>query len=122
MRAHIQAAVDGNLERLGVDHIDLLQVRHGCGLPTTCLVREPCASGSRELYDLIVSGAQIHWPDRYVPLFGASGYDVANEREEVPFEEQLRGMEAVIKAGKVCRAPRWLDSTVFDQYTKSIST
>ena len=31
-RAHIQAAVDGNLERLGVDHIDLLQARHGCGL------------------------------------------------------------------------------------------
>ena len=25
--AHIQAAVDGNLARLGVDHIDLLQVR-----------------------------------------------------------------------------------------------
>ncbi|KAK9844071.1 hypothetical protein WJX81_003751 [Elliptochloris bilobata] len=66
--AHIQAAVDGNLERLGVDHIDLLQ---------------------------------IHWPDRYVSLFGASGYDAANEREAIPFEEQLRGMEAVIKAGKV---------------------
>ena len=45
--------------------------------------------------------AQIHWPDRYVPLFGASGYDVANEREAIPFEEQLRGLEAVIKAGKV---------------------
>ena len=34
-RAHIQAAVDGNLERLGVDHIDLLQVRCGCACFST---------------------------------------------------------------------------------------
>ena len=46
---------------------------------------------------------QIHWPDRYVPLFGAPSYDVANERkEDIPFEEQLRGLEKVVKAGKVC--------------------
>ncbi|KAF8062037.1 tas [Scenedesmus sp. PABB004] len=45
---------------------------------------------------------QIHWPDRYVPLFGAGAYDIANERpDDVPFEEQLRGLEDVIKAGKV---------------------
>lgn len=67
--AQIQKSVDASLKRLGVDHIDLLQ---------------------------------IHWPDRYVPLFGAPAYDKANERpEDVPFEEQLRGMEEVIKAGKV---------------------
>lgn len=41
-------------------------------------------------------------PDRYVPLFGAGPYDAAQERpDDVPFEEQLRGMERVIKAGKV---------------------
>lgn len=60
---------------------------------------------------MLVAGAQIHWPDRYVPLFGASGYDVANEREAVPFEEQLRGMEAVVTAGKVrapCEHERWI--------------
>ena len=46
--------------------------------------------------------SQIHWPDRYVPLFGAAAYDVANEREgDIPFEEQLRGLEEVVKAGKV---------------------
>ena len=44
---------------------------------------------------------QVHWPDRYVSLFGASYYDESNERDDVPFEEQLRGLEAVIKAGKV---------------------
>eukprot|EP00197_Chlamydomonas_leiostraca_P005555 CAMPEP_0202867978 /NCGR_PEP_ID=MMETSP1391-20130828/9902_1 /ASSEMBLY_ACC=CAM_ASM_000867 /TAXON_ID=1034604 /ORGANISM="Chlamydomonas leiostraca, Strain SAG 11-49" /LENGTH=386 /DNA_ID=CAMNT_0049548071 /DNA_START=29 /DNA_END=1189 /DNA_ORIENTATION=- len=48
---------------------------------------------------------QIHWPDRYVPLFGGGAYDAAQERQgDVPFEEQLQGMEDVIKAGKV----RWI--------------
>lgn len=41
-------------------------------------------------------------PDRYVPLFGAGAYDIANERQgDIPFEDQLRGLEEVIKAGKV---------------------
>lgn len=44
----------------------------------------------------------MHWPDRYVSLFGATAYDMNQERPDaVPFEEQLRGLENVIKAGKV---------------------
>ena len=45
--------------------------------------------------------AQVHWPDRYVPLFGAGAYDIANERDDVPFEEQLQALDNVVKAGKV---------------------
>ncbi|CAM9260516.1 unnamed protein product [Chrysoparadoxa australica] len=45
---------------------------------------------------------QIHWPDRYVPIFGEDGYTISKERDDdISFEEQLRGMEEVIKAGKV---------------------
>lgn len=45
---------------------------------------------------------QVHWPDRYVPLFGGAAYDVGAEREgDIPFEEQLKGLETVIKQGKV---------------------
>jgi aryl-alcohol dehydrogenase-like predicted oxidoreductase len=44
---------------------------------------------------------QIHWPDRYVPLFGAPPYDASLERESIPFEDQLRAFEELIKAGKV---------------------
>ncbi|QDZ19125.1 aldo/keto reductase [Chloropicon primus] len=44
---------------------------------------------------------QVHWPDRYVSLFGAKQYDEAEAWEAVPFEEQLEGMKAVIDAGKV---------------------
>ena len=36
-----------------------------------------------------------------MPLFGAGAYDVANEREDIPFEEQLRALDKVVKAGKV---------------------
>ncbi|DBB14578.1 hypothetical protein WJX82_001899 [Trebouxia sp. C0006] len=45
---------------------------------------------------------QIHWPDRYLPLFGSGIYDPQKEREgDVSYEEQLRGLENVIEAGKV---------------------
>ncbi|KAG5185402.1 NADP-dependent oxidoreductase domain-containing protein [Tribonema minus] len=45
---------------------------------------------------------QVHWPDRYVPLFGGGIYDYEQERsDDIPFEEQLQALEEVIKAGKV---------------------
>ncbi len=41
-------------------------------------------------------------PDRYVSLFGSGPYDASNERpDDIPFEEQLRGLQKVIDAGKV---------------------
>jgi aryl-alcohol dehydrogenase-like predicted oxidoreductase len=44
---------------------------------------------------------QIHWPDRYVPMFGATGYDIAKECETVSIEEQLEALAGLVKAGKV---------------------
>ncbi|AFZ10354.1 NADP-dependent oxidoreductase domain protein [Oscillatoria nigro-viridis PCC 7112] len=44
---------------------------------------------------------QIHWPDRYVPLFGAPDYDIAQEHETVPILEQLEVFADLIKAGKI---------------------
>jgi aryl-alcohol dehydrogenase-like predicted oxidoreductase len=32
---------------------------------------------------------QIHWPDRYVPMFGGVSYDAAEKREAEPIAEQL---------------------------------
>ena len=48
-REQIHASVDASLKRLGVDHLDLLQ---------------------------------IHWPDRYVPMFGSVAYDCSKERDD----------------------------------------
>lgn len=44
---------------------------------------------------------QIHWPDRYVPLFGAPDYDISQERETVPIPEQLEVFAELIQAGKI---------------------
>lgn len=44
---------------------------------------------------------QIHWPDRYVPMFGASSYEVAQERDSVPIAEQLLALAELVKAGKI---------------------
>ncbi|KAH8069933.1 oxidoreductase [Aureococcus anophagefferens] len=46
-------------------------------------------------------GTRIHWPDRYVPIFGADAYDASNEREYVSFLEQLEAMKDLRDAGKV---------------------
>ncbi len=44
---------------------------------------------------------QIHWPDRYVPQFGETVYDLAKERETVPIAEQLTSFADLIEAGKI---------------------
>ena len=44
---------------------------------------------------------QIHWPDRYVPLFGASPYDYNLERDYISFQEQLEALNELVQAGKV---------------------
>ncbi|MDD5470705.1 MAG: NADP(H)-dependent aldo-keto reductase [Sideroxydans sp.] len=44
---------------------------------------------------------QIHWPDRYVPMFGATSYDAAQDRDATPIVEQLQALGDLVKAGKV---------------------
>ncbi|CAN8295652.1 unnamed protein product [Cochlearia groenlandica] len=44
---------------------------------------------------------QIHWPDRYVALFGDSFYDPSKWRSSVPFAEQLRAFQDLIDEGKI---------------------
>lgn len=44
---------------------------------------------------------QIHWPDRYVPMFGTTNYDPSQEREATSVAEQLQALGELVKAGKV---------------------
>lgn len=44
---------------------------------------------------------QVHWPDRYVSLFGSGPYDITQRREYVGFEETLRALQEVVNSGKV---------------------
>ncbi|TVU23848.1 hypothetical protein EJB05_26231 [Eragrostis curvula] len=44
---------------------------------------------------------QIHWPDRYVPMFGETEYDPSRQYTSVPMEEQLEALGKAIDAGKI---------------------
>jgi aryl-alcohol dehydrogenase-like predicted oxidoreductase len=44
---------------------------------------------------------QIHWPQRNVPMFGATEFDRSKEREGPAIREQVEGMAAMMKAGKI---------------------
>jgi aryl-alcohol dehydrogenase-like predicted oxidoreductase len=45
---------------------------------------------------------QIHWPQRNVPMFGATEFDPSKEKQAGPsIHEQVEGMAAMIKAGKI---------------------
>ena len=44
---------------------------------------------------------QIHWPQRNVPMFGATEFDPSKEKDGPSIAEQVEGMAAMIKAGKI---------------------
>jgi aryl-alcohol dehydrogenase-like predicted oxidoreductase len=47
---------------------------------------------------------QLHWPDRYVPIFGSPDFSPTAYEEAptpVPFQEQLEALQELITAGKV---------------------
>jgi aryl-alcohol dehydrogenase (NADP+) len=44
---------------------------------------------------------QLHWPDRYVPLFGETTFNPDRHRETVPIAEQLAVLADLVQAGKI---------------------
>lgn len=44
---------------------------------------------------------QIHWPQRNVPMFGATAFDPSAERAGPSVREQVEGLAALIRAGKI---------------------
>ncbi|KAG9445662.1 hypothetical protein H6P81_011790 [Aristolochia fimbriata] len=60
-------------------------------------VEESLKRLSTDYIDLL----QIHWPDRYVSLFGEFTYDPSKWRPSVPFVEQLKSFQDLIDEGKV---------------------
>jgi len=44
---------------------------------------------------------QIHWPDRYVPMFGSTSYEAEQERETESISNQLEALADLVKSGKV---------------------
>ena len=44
---------------------------------------------------------QIHWPQRNVPMFGGVEFDTEKEKDGPSIHEQVEGMAAMMKAGKI---------------------
>ncbi|XP_076929429.1 uncharacterized protein LOC143593816 [Bidens hawaiensis] len=64
-------------------------------------IKESVEKSLKRLNTDYIDLLQIHWPDRYVALFGEFSYDPLKWRESVPFVEQLRAFQELIEEGKV---------------------
>lgn len=64
-------------------------------------VKQACNASLRKLQTDYIDLYQIHWPDRYIPSFGATVYDASKERPSTPFKETLLAIKELIEEGKV---------------------
>ena len=64
-------------------------------------IQEALNGSLRRLQTDYVDLYQIHWPDRYLPLFGNIFYEPKQERPAVSIEDQLEAFAEFIKAGKI---------------------
>ncbi|KAL9319403.1 hypothetical protein ACSQ67_015920 [Phaseolus vulgaris] len=64
-------------------------------------IRESVEKSLKRLGTDYIDLLQIHWPDRYVALFGEFYYDPSKWRPSVPFVEQLQAFQELINEGKV---------------------
>ncbi len=55
----------------------------------------------RRLQTEYVDLYQLHWPDRYVPIFGQYDFDPSRERDTVPIRQQLEALAELVREGKV---------------------
>lgn len=77
----------------------------GDELPTARLdtksVRMACEASLRRLQTHYIDLYQLHWPDRYVPLFGTRTYDPRREREAISIRETLLALKELLDEGKI---------------------
>ena len=68
---------------------------------TAAQLASACEASLRRLQTDVIDLYQIHWPNRNVPMFGGIYFDPAKDAEYSSVHEQLEGLAALVKAGKV---------------------
>ncbi len=76
-------------------------IRSGRTDLTHDVIAEACETSLARLKTDYLDLYQIHWPQRNVPMFGATEFEPDKEREGPPIQEQVEGMADLIKAGKI---------------------
>jgi aryl-alcohol dehydrogenase-like predicted oxidoreductase len=76
-------------------------IRNGRTDLTPDVIAEAVDTSLKRLQTDYIDLYQIHWPQRNVPNFGATEFDPAKEKDGPSIYEQVSGMAAMIKAGKI---------------------
>jgi len=76
-------------------------IRQGRTDLTRDAIAEAVETSLGRLHTDVIDLYQIHWPQRNVPLFGATEFDPAREKTGPSIAEQIEGMAALINAGKI---------------------
>ena len=64
-------------------------------------ILDACDASLKRLRTDYIDLYQIHWPDRFVPLFGPRSYLPQRERESVPIKETLLALKELLDCGKI---------------------